>query len=84
MSYDPLKALGAAGVLQGELPNSLKKAISSLSQDEVDLIISAKNDGSSSPASWAAPAARQMQGDVAQGCACGLWSGSGSGPAENM
>lgn len=79
MSYDPMKALQAAGVFDVDLPPSLKKAMAGLSQDEVDIIVAAKSEAPQKPAPWTPPNVQQMQGDVAMGCACGLWTGSGAG-----
>lgn len=81
MAYDPLKALQSAGVLGDEMPEPVKKAIAGLTQDEVDLIISAKTSKSDScrPGPWIPPVATPKSGEVGIMCACGLWSGSGGG-----
>jgi hypothetical protein len=84
MAYDPVKALQAAGVFGDSLPEVMKQAIAGLSQDEVDVIISAhtaKSDNTQLSA-WMAPAAVPMQGSVAMRCACGVWSGSGAGAEQ--
>jgi hypothetical protein len=84
MTYDPVKALQAAGVFGDSLPETVKQAMAGLSQDEVDVIISAHTAKSdvSQMAAWMAPAAAPMQGSVAMRCACGVWSGSGAGAQQ--
>ena len=88
MPYDPLKALKAAGILEGPLSADAEKAIGTLSQDDVDLIISHKANlpavvpAAAAPrpqAAWTAPQATTMSMQAAMSCMCGVWSGSGSG-----
>lgn len=81
MSYDPLKALRAAGIFEGPLPASLEQALSKLTQEEVDMIIShgSRNPSfsSSQPPAWSSPQVSPLSPTSAVGCACGAWSGSG-------
>jgi hypothetical protein len=82
MSYDPLKALQSAGVLEGPMPTGLEKAIATLTQEEVDLIIANRNRlpaNLSQMLAWTAPNAAAMSAQVQMSCLCGIWSGSGAG-----
>jgi hypothetical protein len=86
MAYDPVKALQAAGVFAGSMPESVKQALSGLSQEEVDLIISAHTARSETAtlAPWMSPGAMPTQGAMTRLCACGIWSGSGSDVAKDV
>jgi hypothetical protein len=82
MAYDPVKALQAAGVLEGPLPPELTSALANLSQDDVDTIISHRSQLPAA-APWIAPSAAPLAAaPVAMACMCGVWSGSGSGKAD--
>jgi hypothetical protein len=81
MAYDPVKALQAAGLFEPPLPPGVEQALSKLSQDEVDIIISTGKSrlspGAAPAAPWYTPDVAAMSGVVRPMCACGAWSGSG-------
>jgi len=84
MAYDPMKALQAAGVLQGPLPPDVEKAIANLIQEEVDTLIARKSQLPATVnqvAQWTTPAVSPtaMMSNVGEKCLCGVWSGSGTG-----
>jgi hypothetical protein len=84
MAYDPVKALQAAGILEGPLPADLASALANLSQDDVDTIISHKSQLPPSPSQvakpWITPDTAALAVTPALSCLCGVWSGSGAGP----
>ncbi|MFI5496406.1 StsA-related sactipeptide RiPP [Actinoplanes sp. NPDC051859] len=89
MSFNSATALRDAGILGGTMTPELEEFYGSLTQQETEVLISAKNrlaavlpDVEAHSADWATPEATQHGFDAAMLCACGLWSGSGQ--AQNM
>lgn len=88
MSYDPLKALRAAGILECPLPAELEQAINKLTQEEVDLIISHKthNPSLSAPQTqWTNPKVNPLSGAMGgleSHCYCSTWSGAGTADSK--
>ncbi|MEV6602173.1 StsA-related sactipeptide RiPP [Actinoplanes sp. NPDC051346] len=84
MAFDSVAALRDAGILGGTMKPELEEFYGSLTQQETEVLISAKNrlsavlpDVVAHSADWTTPEATQHGFDAAMLCACGLWSGSG-------
>ncbi|WP_034271387.1 StsA-related sactipeptide RiPP [Actinospica robiniae] len=88
MSFDSVEALRSAGVLGEGVPQEVVESFRDLSQQETELLISLKGRLSAilpevvaHSQVWTSPEAASTGMVAEPGCACGLWSGSGSSPA---
>ncbi|GIH67932.1 StsA-related sactipeptide RiPP [Sphaerimonospora thailandensis] len=87
MAFDPREALREAGVLNSPLAAEVEAAFATLTQEEVDLIISLKDRlpavlpevlaHAASDGQWAKPEVEAHGVPVQDKCMCGIWSGSG-------
>jgi hypothetical protein len=85
MAFDSVEALRAAGVLGDSVPQEVLESFRGLSQQETELLISLKGRLSTvlpevvaHSQVWTSPEAASTGMVAEPGCACGLWSGSGS------
>lgn len=83
MAFNPIETLHAAGVAPS--PEN-EEYFSNLSEQETNLIISLKGrlpgflpEVQGHSADWSKPEALQVGQSAEMACACGAWSGSGSG-----
>jgi hypothetical protein len=84
MAYNSIGALRDAGLVSGSLRPELEEFFSSLTENEVQVLVSTKNrldailpDVEAHSQEWKAPEATQEGFDAAMLCACGAWSGAG-------
>ncbi len=88
MAFDPVATLRGAGILGSTLPAEHEEFYRNLTEQETSLLISLKGrlpgvlpEVQGHSADWSRPEALQVQAPVEAKCACGAWSGSGSGDA---
>lgn len=86
MTFNSLKALREAGILGGTMDPAMEPFYASLTQEETQILISAKDrlkaalgDVVAHSQDWSSPEATREGLDAAMLCACGAWSGSGAG-----
>jgi len=86
MAFNPVEALRQAGIVTGDQPVEVEQFYASLSKEETETLISITNrltavlpDVVAHSQEWSRPEATQDGFDAALLCACGAWSGSGSG-----
>jgi hypothetical protein len=84
MSLSPVEALREAGIIGGTMQPALEEFYNSLTDHEVEVLISTKNrllevfpDVVAHSQDWTSPESAQEGFDAAMLCACGAWSGSG-------
>jgi len=84
MAFNAIEALRGAGMISGTLRPELEEFWQSLTQNEVEVLISTKSrldallpDVQAHSQQWTAPEASETGVDVAMLCACGAWSGAG-------
>jgi hypothetical protein len=86
MAFDPQEALRQAGILSGPIAREVEEAFATMTQDEVNMLIGLKERfpaAALSAAGWSRPEVEVHSLEAAQSCACGIWSGSGSGKEAN-
>lgn len=86
MSYSSLETLKESGFISGELTPGVKDVLSSLTKEETEFLISFENrikaampEVQAHEQDWDSPEAAQQGLEAAMLCACGAWSGSGTG-----
>jgi transcriptional regulator with XRE-family HTH domain len=83
--YNPADALRDAGILGGQMSPELEDFYANLTREETETLISVRNrlvellPDVVAHEGWSTPEATSEQIDAAMLCACGAWSGSGSG-----
>ncbi|GLW26044.1 MULTISPECIES: StsA-related sactipeptide RiPP [Microbispora] len=92
MAFDPREALREAGVLNSPLAAEVEAAFATLTQEEVNLLISLKDKlptalpgvlaHAGAGGEWSRPEVEAHTVPVESKCLCGAWSGSGSGAAD--
>ncbi len=86
MAFNSAEALREAGMISGSLRPELEDFYASLTQQEVEVLISTKSrldailpDVEAHAQPWTEPGTAELGMVPDMQCACGAWSGSGSG-----
>ena len=83
MSFNSVEALREAGILGGTMAPALEEFYASLTQHEVEVLISTRNrllevlPEVEAHQTWDSPESTQEGFDAAMLCACSIWSGAG-------
>jgi len=85
MAFNSVTSLRDAGLISGGLRPELEDFFASLTETEVNTLVSLKSrlaevlpEVEAHSAQWSAPTATQEGFDAAMLCACSIWSGAGA------
>ncbi len=84
MTFNSADVLREAGILGGQMSPELEEFYGSLTQQEVEVLVSTRSrlaalfpDVVAHSQEWSTPVAAEQGFDAAMLCQCGIWSGSG-------